>query len=175
MPAHRKPTALKVLQGNAGHRPLNGREPNVRSAVPKAPAYLSDRARQEWRMLARELGPTRMLNPVDRAALGVYCEAVARLEESTVALRALEEKMTAGTISADEIGQAQWRINTLSGKRRLAAQEVLKFGQDFGLTPASRGKITVPDPQTELPLMDGDGGAVRFDPLAEARRQLTGA
>ena len=107
-------------------------------------------------MLARELGPARMLNPVDRASLGVYCEAVARLEESTIALRRLEEKIANAANSEAEAGRLQWQMNILTGKRRLAAAEVLKVAQDFGLTPASRGKINVPDPQTVFPFNESD-------------------
>lgn len=165
MPRRPKPTALRLLEGNAGHRPINGREPNLRVANPRPPDYLSARARKEWTMLCRELAPTRMLNPVDRASLAAYCEAVARLEEATIALREIEAALASSEITVEDRGQLQYRLNLETGKRRQSAAEVLRFGVEFGLTPGSRSKIKVPDGQGEL-----------FDaaPLTDLRRQILG-
>ena len=44
-----QPTALKVLKGNPGRRPLNEDEPKPEVLLPRPPAHLSPVARREWR------------------------------------------------------------------------------------------------------------------------------
>ena len=47
-----KPTALKVLEGNPGKRPLNDREPVPPKGTLKCPAWLLPEAKKEWKRLA---------------------------------------------------------------------------------------------------------------------------
>ena len=42
-----KPTALKVLEGNPGHRPLNKKEPMPKGKLPRCPEWLEDDAKKE--------------------------------------------------------------------------------------------------------------------------------
>jgi phage terminase small subunit len=49
------PTALKVVMGNPGKRPLNQLEPKPRLAIPSCPAHLHATAKAEWKRLARQL------------------------------------------------------------------------------------------------------------------------
>ena len=44
-----KPTALKVLEGNPGHRPLNKKEPMPKGKLPRCPEWLEDDAKKEWK------------------------------------------------------------------------------------------------------------------------------
>lgn len=46
-----KPTALRIIEGNLGHRPLNQREPKPLVGEPDVPAHLSRDAKKEWRRL----------------------------------------------------------------------------------------------------------------------------
>ena len=50
-----KPTALKVLEGNPGKRPLNDREPVPPKGTLKCPAWLLPEAKKEWKRLAPAL------------------------------------------------------------------------------------------------------------------------
>ena len=50
-----KPTALKKLEGNQGHRPLNEREPKPPKKALACPKDLSKEAKKEWRRLCREM------------------------------------------------------------------------------------------------------------------------
>jgi len=43
-----KPTQLKLLEGNRGHRPINGAEPKPPGAQPTCPTHLSPTAKAEW-------------------------------------------------------------------------------------------------------------------------------
>ena len=47
-----KPTAMKVLEGNPGKRPLNFAEPHSEKKLPHGPEWLEDEAKAEWERLA---------------------------------------------------------------------------------------------------------------------------
>ena len=42
-----KPTALKVLEGNPGKRPLNENEPKPENKAPRCPSWLEQEAKNE--------------------------------------------------------------------------------------------------------------------------------
>ena len=50
-----KPTALKVLEGNPGHRPLNKKEPMPKGKLPRCPELLEEDAKKEWKRLGKVL------------------------------------------------------------------------------------------------------------------------
>src|SRR5688572_3138073 len=60
------PTAMKVLRGNAGKRPLNEQEPQPRVAMPACPPHLSDEAKREWRRMGRRLAALGLVTEIDR-------------------------------------------------------------------------------------------------------------
>ena len=78
-----QPTSLRVLYGNPGKRPINGREPQPRTKRPQCPDYLDDAARQEWRRLVPILSRMRVLTEADGIALGSLCQQYAMLQEHT--------------------------------------------------------------------------------------------
>ena len=47
------PTAIKELEGNPGHRPLNKHEPKPMKKAPACPKSLSTEAKKEWRRLCK--------------------------------------------------------------------------------------------------------------------------
>ena len=83
-----KPTALKLLTGNAGKRPLPENEPApvVPSRLPPPPKHLSDEAKSEWRRMGRELLRLGLLTTIDRAEFALYCQAWGRWVEAEEAL-----------------------------------------------------------------------------------------
>jgi P27 family predicted phage terminase small subunit len=175
MPRRPKPTALRELDNNAGHRPANGREPSIEITLPEPPDYLDERAREEWARVGRQLFMARVITALDRANFAAYCQAVSRHERAEVEMRAAETKIYADDADEKERGRAVYRFNVASGQRRQALNEVQRLGIEFGLTPASRAKIRVPDAQGELPFGVINGSVAEPDPLEASRRQLRGA
>jgi phage terminase small subunit len=72
-----KPTALKLIEGNPGKRPLNAGEPRLGVAVPTCPAHLCPSAKAEWKRLARQMHTLRIITELDRSALAAYCHPMA--------------------------------------------------------------------------------------------------
>lgn len=143
-----KPTALKLIQGNPGNYPLPKHEPKVDPALPDPPSFLSFEAREEWTRVARELYLIGVLSAFDRAALAAYCQAYGRWE---IAERKLNESRERdrnfdGLIVSTTQGNAIQ--NPLIGIANTAMREMLKAAAEFGMTPASRARVSVPESQS---------------------------
>ena len=109
----RKPTALKILQGNPGKRKLPQHEPKPPEGQCLPPAGLSKAELSEWNQLAPVLETMRVLTTADQKALAVLCGL-----------------LTAWTSGADR-------------DARLAG-EIRQYLTQFGMTPSSRAKVSVP-------------------------------
>jgi P27 family predicted phage terminase small subunit len=144
-----KPTALKLLAGNPGNRPLNPYEPKPALAVPSCPSHLDKEARREWRRIVPELTVLGLLTRVDRAALAAYCVAYSRW------ITAEREVQRTGLTVVSPNGYPQKSPHLAIADKAL--EQVRKFAAEFGLTPASRSKVTAAP--TEDP--DEDFFAVR--------------
>ncbi len=132
-----KPPALKVLEGNPGHRPINTDTPKPRPIAPKCPSWLDPEARKEWRRVAPELERLGLLTGVDRAALAGYCQAYARWRQAE---KVLDEKgLTFTTATGYEAPRPEATI-----ARQMMVQ-MRAFCVEFGLTPSARGRMTLPE------------------------------
>lgn len=136
-----KPTALKVIEGNPGKRPLNQAEPKPENKAPKCPSWLEKEAKKEWRRMSKVLEALGILTEVDTAAFAGYCQAYARWKEA-------EEFLSKhGTIFKTPSGYIQ-QVPQVS-----IAQTYLKimkdFCSEFGLTPSSRSRIVANEKLTE--------------------------
>ena len=132
-----KPTALKILEGNPGKRPINENEPIPPKGTVKCPTWLEPEAKKEWKRLAPSLEAMGVLTQVDLTAFAGYCQAYARWKEA-------EEFITQhGTIVRTSSGYWQ-QVPQVS-----IAQTYLKimnrFAEQFGLTPSSRSRIIASD------------------------------
>jgi P27 family predicted phage terminase small subunit len=128
-----KPTALKVLAGNPGRRPLNTREPKPELKIPSCPAHLSDEARKEWRRISKLIVKLGLLSVVDRAALAGYCMAWGRWVEAE------EQLKKTGTVVKTPNGYPI--VSPYLSIANKAVEQMRIFLTEFGLTPASRSRI----------------------------------
>ena len=76
------PTALKMLEGNPGKRPLNVNEPIPPKGDIKCPSWLLPEAKKEWKRLAPSLEAMGVLTMADLTAFEGYCQAYARWKEA---------------------------------------------------------------------------------------------
>lgn len=127
-----KPTALKLLEGNPGNRPLNINEPRP-TGVPDCPDWLEDEAKAEWERMSTVLENMGMLTDMDMVAFAGYCQAYARWKEA-------EEFLSQhGSIVRTPNGYLQQVPQVSIAQTNLKI--VLKFCEQFGLTPSSRSRI----------------------------------
>lgn len=130
-----KPTALRVLEGNPGKRPLSKDEPKPKLGIPKCPGWLELEAKREWKRIAVELERVGLLTVVDGAALAGYCQAYARWRQA-------EEIITRDGLTFETPnGYVQQRPEVSIAQKSLSL--VKGFCSEFGLTPSARARMTV--------------------------------
>lgn len=123
-----KPTALKLLAGNPGHRKLNDKEPKPAIGAPP-PAWIKAEPAllAEWNRHAGRLTRLGLLTEVDDDALATLCVLSLKFRE----------------LVADEAGPTP--LSFLS-------KELRALWSRFGMTPADRARVKVekPPPETKL-------------------------
>ena len=147
-----KPTALKILQGNPGRRPLNESEPKFAADNLTCPGWLTSAARREWRRIVKAM-PHGLATEGDRAALASYCQAWARWQEAE---RALSQ---AGSLTFEEpMLDKQGNLVGYKVKPRPEvaisqkyAHLMLAAASKFGFDPSSRSKVRLPEKPAEDP------------------------
>jgi len=99
--------------------------------VPRPPADLCVEALAEWQRVVPVLAPKGVLSEVDRAALVVL---VASWSEYVAVGQHLDDA---------EMGTAAWQ--RIAAARHQAYQRWAAMAQRFGLTPADRARVKVPE------------------------------
>lgn len=146
-----KPTALKVLEGNAGKRPLDlAAGVNPRIEIPSPPKHLGIEARKEWKRITPLLEELGLISGLDRAALALYCQAAGRLAELETAFNGQVQRMVdEGMDYSDAVYKASYAVTPsgyaqqsvivqLIGKHR---EQLNRYLMHFGLSPAARGRV----------------------------------
>ena len=140
----KKPTALKVIAGNPGKRPLprNEPKPELLSDL-RPPAWLSAAAKRKWKALAPKLVATRVMSNDDVDALASYCDLFVQYVE----MRRELSRPLPDDLSVEE----KVELMALRAKSEEVSlktfDKVLKLLQQFGMTPSSRAGIERLDAQ----------------------------
>jgi len=135
-----KPTAIRKLQGNPGHRPLNDREPEPRPDTPRCPSWLTDEAKVVWRRMVPELRVMGVLTAADGDALAAYCQTFARWKAA--------EEFLAKHGEVYPLKDDQGRIRCMQQFPQVSISRNLlhllrNYQREFGLTPSARSRIAV--------------------------------
>jgi P27 family predicted phage terminase small subunit len=155
-----KPTAIKTLQGNPGHRPLNDKELVAPKGEPEMPKGMLPAARREWKNIVPLLMKLGVLSQIDGKALAAYCDTFAHMEKSRKDIEkyglVVEEPVidkfnnpvVLGSIPGvpPEAGASylvKLKANPAVANYALFAKLMKSFLIEFGLTPASRAKLKV--------------------------------
>jgi len=132
------PTPTPILEARGspvGAARRKAGEPRPRVKHPACPRWLGREAKAEWRRQVKQLDALGLSAEVDRALLAAYCDAWGEL----VTLDALLTK-------AGGVKEKNWRILLQKGRAR---EQVLKLGQQFGFSPASRTRVRASAPEVE--------------------------
>ena len=130
-----KPTVLRVIEGNPGKQAINKREPQPRPVAPTCPQWMATEAKAEWKRIAPELERIGLLTMVDKAVLAGYCQSWAEWRSSVEYLR------SSGATITTPSGYIQQRPEVAMGQK--ARKDMLVFGAQLGLSPSSRGRMSV--------------------------------
>lgn len=114
-----------------------GVKPQRETSVPVCPDYLDTIAKEEWKRITEEMLSVGLLHRVDRASLELYCETYSRYRRYVDEMRKEDFEATLPTAN----GAAQ--INPIIKLSENALKTCRLMLNQFGLTPASREKLTV--------------------------------
>lgn len=125
------PTNLKVLKGTQRADRLNPDEPMPDPNIPEAPDFLSKEALIEWGRITTQLSKLGLITDIDMAALALYCQAWGRIVKYE---KVISEE---GELNKDgsNTSPAMWIVNK-------SYEQVYKFLTEFGMSPASRSKVS---------------------------------
>lgn len=137
-----KPTHLKLVEGNAGRRPLNRKEPKPKASAPTgknaAPKHLSEKARQVWTRVQVELSRSGILTDVDHPALEMLCEAFADYFRAGDELRAFGSHYYE---TVNQAGGVMHRAHPAVAVMRDADRRIKGWLAEFGMTPSARSRV----------------------------------
>jgi len=128
-----KPTALVLLEGNPGKRPINHAEPQPRLKTPRCPDYLDEEAKNEWKRLVRILRHMKLLTEADYISLGNLCQAYSTM------IKAQMKLSESGLLFKTGSGYVQQ--SPLLGVVNTCMETITRLCREFGLTPSSRSRM----------------------------------
>ncbi len=153
-----KPTALKLVQGNPGHRPLpeNEAEIEVPDELPEPPEHLDVEACREWVRTGTLLLKSGLLTELDTGALAVYCTAYSRWADA-------EERIRKHGPIVEAPGTGYPSQSPYLQIANKAMEQMLKIQAEFGMTPSSRtrvktARVTKPSADPLAKYLTGGGG-----------------
>lgn len=131
-----KPTAIRKAEGNPGKRPFNDREPQPDLVRPRMPKHLDKLAKKEWKRLCPMLDRLRVLSEADGIALANLCVDYSILQQAQESLA--KTGLLSKTAKTGMIHQSPL-LNIIA----VTTDRVTRGLREFGLTPASRTRISV--------------------------------
>jgi P27 family predicted phage terminase small subunit len=157
------PSNVHRLHGNPSKLPASKLNAEVRPEVrlPDPPEHLLEAAKAEWHRLGPEMVRLGLISDLDRAAYAAYCQAWARWVQAEAKLKELDE---AGLIEVTPSGYKQ--IGVWQQLSNRAVDQMHKFITEFGLTPSSRARFTVVNPQLTLFSDEPATGSAHGQPAA---------
>lgn len=132
-----KPTALKLVTGNPGRRPLNDREAMPPSVIPEPPKLLAGEALREWRRVTPLLAEVGLIALLDRAIVASYCTAYARWVEAEKVL--VKEGLIVKAPSGYPIFSPYLAI------ANRAMDQVRQMAEQIGMSGSARSRIKAAD------------------------------
>ncbi len=166
------PSNVHLLRGNPSKKPLGDLFDEFRPEVeiPDCPSWVWPEAKKEWKRITAELEKYGLVSKLDRAALVLYCQAWGKLVWAERMLSRAMKTAEAGRLEAEAKGEVWTKgdgimVPSPNGSlvyshywvvARRSGEDVSRFLQGFGLSPASRSRVSTSDNrQGALPLEAG--------------------
>lgn len=140
---NKKPTAVKLAEGNRGKRKLNTREPKAFPGEPAIPQHLTDAGRKVWPMVCAGLNESGVLYKTDGLAIAALCSSLVLFAQAdaAVAKYGLVTVTPLSDKNGVDTGVVVLRTNPACRVRSDALRHLRSLWQAFGLDPASRSGV----------------------------------
>lgn len=176
-----KPSGLRALEGGTtvSRRPVNEHEPQPeQESIPEPPDWLSEKATELWTQRALLMSRLRLLTRIDKDTFGRWCEMTVQW---LAAKEFIEERGTVYPVyeqvhQIDDAGRPMYDRETgrpimrrnLKMMRTFPqvaifqslSTELRKLEAEFGMTPASRTRISIG--KEEKVRSQGTGAGFRY-------------
>lgn len=119
----------------AAERKLKGNANRIR-----CPSWLDEEAKKEWRRLVKELKELNLISNLDTGALAMCCDAYSKY---VLATSKINDTILVG-VHTNKAGAKNLIVNPYVMVAQKYADMYKKYCAEFGLTPASRYKFTLP-------------------------------
>lgn len=140
-------TPTRILKLRGSNKIYNRKhEPQPERTKPPCPKWLDDDARNCWRRLADKLDAAGILTVIDGNALARYCHLWARWRRAEDFIK---EKGDMYPLKDADGSVRYWQPWPQLSIAHKLAQQLTRLEQEFGLTPASRPRISVIPPATQ--------------------------
>lgn len=127
----KKPTNLKLLEGNPGKRPIK-KQPKLEIKNLKCPIWLNKEAKKEWKRVFTLLEKMGLISEIDMTIFAMYCQNYARWKQAETELN--EENLKV-------MGRTGYIVNPLV-KISQTYQTRLKISiEKLGLSPSDRANL----------------------------------
>lgn len=136
-----KPTALRLVGGNAGKRPIPKKEAIIALSEPTPPAFLCDDAKVEWGRVCSVLYSSGLMTELDRAALAAYCAAYGRWAQAERAINRMASKDELNSALMIKTSNGNAIQNPLVGIANKAKSDMVRYAAEFGMTPSARSRV----------------------------------
>ncbi len=144
------PSHLRLVRGNPSKRPINKDEPKPPKGVPPTPKHFDKQGKYWFKRLGDQLAGIGVLTELDGKALEMLVDAYVdyRLIKETLEREGATKAITTTT------GDVRVKPSDFFGESREARKEVRGWLQEFGMTPASRSKVSVRKSEDDDPLAE---------------------
>lgn len=142
-----KPTPTEVLKVRGSWRAnLNRNEPQPCKDVPRCPNWLNQQARKVWKQIVPQLNAMGVLTKIDCNTVARYCDCFARWKQMAKWMDEHGEVYPEKDNEGKTVGVRSWPQTNLYHK---LGQMLGRLEAEFGLTPSSRTRVTVPESDGE--------------------------
>ena len=146
-----RPTKLKILAGEPNKDRINDNEPDAPEGRPVQPDGLDDIGKTAWAALCESLDALGILSTVDHHALEIYAHSYSGYRAALAYLDATNGQQIRVW---EENGKLQMRRNPIMTEIHTHRAELMKMQAEFGLTPSSRSRLTVPGAKPSFDVLD---------------------
>lgn len=141
-----KPVSLKIVEGTFRKDRFNEAQPMPDMGRPDMPSDLSKSGRVYWDDFASMLEDMGVLTKADGAALAMLCELKAVFQQAT-------DEIEAHGLMVEN-GAGGMKANPAVGMRNTIGKNLQSLLSEFGMTPASRCKVTASPKEKRDPAQD---------------------
>jgi P27 family predicted phage terminase small subunit len=134
-----KPNGLRLIEGTdskgrSGRQVDRSKEPLPPEGALTPPYRMSAEAQAVWDRTVADLQSMGLAAPSDARTLAAYCEACVNFDKSTEMLNSTSLLVR---------GDKALVINKMFLIQERSAAQILRFAQEFGLTPSARSRVEV--------------------------------